>query len=99
MGWNATGERVDRLDGRVARTIYYTTRGGAQIAYTIVGGPALAEPSGAALSHENHIQLSSIASGSRIVVTWRRGGHTCILSAGHVPNQTLIDLAAWKASV
>jgi len=98
-GSKATGERVDQLDGRVARTIFYTTPTGRQIAYTIVAGPALAEPSHGTPTSLHHTQLRSIALGGRIVVTWRRGGHTCILSAARVPDQQLLDLAAWKASV
>jgi len=98
-GSKATGERVDRLDGRVARTIFYTTPNRAQIAYTIVGGPALTEPSGGAASHLNNIELRTIALRGRLVVTWRHDGHTCVLSAAGVPDQKLLELAAWKAAV
>ena len=96
LGWTASGERDDRIDGRLTSTIYYSGRGGAQVAYTIVGGPALTEPGGAALSHLNGIQLRSIALGRRLVVTWRRGGHTCILSSAQVPDKVLLALAAWR---
>ena len=99
IGFTASGERVDRLDGRLLDTIYYTARGGAQLAYTIVGGSALAQPGGAALSRLNHIELRSIALGDRVVVTWRRGGHTCILSGAHVSDSVLLHLAAGKPSV
>jgi hypothetical protein len=97
IGYRAIGERVDRIDGRVLDTIYYSGRGGERVAYTIVGGSALAVPGHAPLSHLNHLRLRSIALGDRIVVTWRRGGHTCILSGARVPAKVLLGLASWKA--
>jgi len=97
IGWTATGERVDQLDGRLTRTIYYAGGGGWKIAYTIVGGPALAEPKGAVLSRR---QLRSIVLGGRVVVTWRRFGHTCVLSSSRrVPIAVLLGLAARESSV
>jgi hypothetical protein len=30
------------------------------------------------------------------VVTWRRQGHTCVLSGTGVDRDTLLELAAWK---
>jgi hypothetical protein len=97
IGFAASGERVDRLDGRVLDTIYYTGRAGERVAYTIVAGSALAQPRGAALSHLNHLDLRSIALGHRVVVTWRRGGRTCILSGAGVSDRVLLGLASWKA--
>jgi hypothetical protein len=93
IGWKATGERVDRLGGHLLDTIYY--RGyGKRIAYTIVGGSALAQPRGAAFTVRNATQLRSLGLGKRVIVTWRRGGHTCIISAARVPDHVLLRLAA-----
>jgi hypothetical protein len=33
----------------------------------------------------------------RDVVTWKRGGHTCVLSSKDVPRAELLALAGWKA--
>jgi hypothetical protein len=97
IGWKATGERVDRLGGHFLDTIYY--RGyGKHIAYTIVGGSALAQPHGAALTVRNSTQLRSLGLGKRTIVTWRRGGHTCILSGAHVPDNTLLGLASGETT-
>jgi anti-sigma factor RsiW len=97
IGWKATGERVDRIDGRVLDTIYY--RGyGKRIAYTIVGGSALAQPRIATVSRWNHTQLRSLARGGRTIVTWRRGGHTCILSGAGVRTHTLLRLAGAESA-
>lgn len=96
-GWKASGERVDRLDGRRLDTVYYTGNH-TRIAYTIVAGPALAQPRGAALTVMNNTVLRSLGLGGRTVVTWRRDGHTCILSGAQVPDQVLLQLAAGEHS-
>ena len=93
IGWRATGERVDRLDGHLLDTIYY--RGyGQRLAYTIVGGPALAEPAHAVLTVRDRTALRSLVSRHHAIVTWRRDGHTCILSGARVPDRDLLRLAA-----
>lgn len=99
IGWTATGERVDWVEGRMARTVYYDARAGWRVAYTIVGGPALTQPRGAAVTSRRGEQYRSIVIGGRRVVTWRRLGHTCILSAAQVPNRILVGLAAGERSV
>ncbi|MDQ6778262.1 MAG: hypothetical protein M3071_19050, partial [Actinomycetota bacterium] len=81
------------LDGRVLDTIYYHGYG-RWIAYTIVGGSALAQPHHATLSTVNNTELRSLGLGGRIVVTWRRHGHTCILSGARVPSTVLLRLAS-----
>ena len=96
LGWRAIGMRRDRLDGRATMTIYYERRGGL-VAYTIVGTPALGSPSGRVTRMNGHeLRIFSLA--GRTVVTWRRAGHTCVLSAAHVPVTALEQLAGWRAS-
>lgn len=92
-GYQATGERVDRLDGHLLDTIYYTGAHGARIAYTIVGGSALAQPAHATLSQWGSVALRSLKLGQRPLVTWRRDGHTCILTGARVSNTDLLKLA------
>jgi hypothetical protein len=88
----ASGERSDRLSQRRAVTVYYTyTKGSGQVAYTIVDGPPLAWPSGWRAARG----FVALKVGGRTVVTWRRGGHTCVLSARGVPLRQLLALAAW----
>jgi hypothetical protein len=94
FGWWATGQRVDRLGGRTAVTVYYT-RHGQRIAYTIVDAPALKLPN-ASTSSLNGTRLQTFTTGDRMVVTWRRAGHTCVLSGVGVSSQELSRLAAWK---
>lgn len=97
IGWRASGERVDRLDGHLLDTIYY--RGyGRRVAYTIVGGAALREPAHAALTLRHGTALRSLGHGKNAIVTWRRAGHTCILSGARVPDRVLLRLAAHERS-
>jgi hypothetical protein len=93
FGRPATGTREDEIDGRPTRTVFY--EGG--VAYTIVGGEALDEPPDADSVTREGTRLSSFSEAGRTVVTWRRQGHTCVLSSSTVPRETLITLAAWRA--
>jgi hypothetical protein len=93
LGWRAFGQRVDRLNGRLAITVYYESRG-LRIAYAVLAAPALSQPS-AVVSHPDGIELRTLRLGGRLVVTWRRAGHTCVLSGAGVPARELQKLAAW----
>ena len=94
LHWSAYGERVDRLSGRNAVTVYYKWRG-AQIAYTIVSAPALAEPA-APRTWLDGTEMRTLTVHGRLVVTWRRAGDTCVLSGTGVTAAELQTLAAWK---
>jgi anti-sigma factor RsiW len=94
FGWRAVGERTDRLDGRTAVTVYYQRRA-TRIAYTIVGLPALSQPV-AQVTYLNGTQLRTLDLDGRLAVTWRRAGHTCVLSGTGVSAGELQGLAAWK---
>ncbi len=97
FGWSGTGQRVDRIGGRLAITVFYASKG-TEVAYTIVSGSPLAEPP-AQITVRNGTTFRSLEVNRRRVVTWRRSGHTCILSAGpQIPAATLETLAAWKVS-
>lgn len=96
LGWRAVGLRRDHLEGRPTTTVYYQRRDGL-VAYTIVGAPALSPPP-AAVTRLNGYELRVFSLAGRTVVTWRRAGHTCVLSAAHVPVGVLEQLAGWRAS-
>jgi len=99
LGFRAAGTRTDRLDGRLVMTVYYASAtGSAQTTgYTIVSGKALPEPHGATHLRRSGIDFLSLRAGSRTVLTWRRAGHTCLLSGGpDVSLARLLDLAVWK---
>jgi hypothetical protein len=95
FGWRAIEQREDRIDGRLALTVYDANRRG-QLAYTIVSAPALSAPP-AAVAQVNGIELRTFAISGREVVTWRRAGHTCVLSGHSVTASEMRQLAACKA--
>jgi len=94
FGWRATGARRDVLGGRPAITVYYSARG-KLLAYTILGRPALSQPN-ASSRVLNGVDLRTLRVNGRTVVTWRRSGHTCVISASGVPASVLRRLAAWR---
>lgn len=96
FGWKAVGTRVDELDGRRARTVFYE-RAGRRVAYTIIPGAPLPEPADTEVVVRDGVPLRVFREGDRTVVTWRRLGRTCVMSAVGVPSTTLVELAAWKA--
>jgi anti-sigma factor RsiW len=95
FGWNASGVRVDTLEGRRATTVFYE-KDGRRIAYTIVEGSALKEPEGVPQVRRAGTELRLFNVDGRRAVTWERRGRTCILSGAGVDNATLAKLAAWN---
>jgi anti-sigma factor RsiW len=94
IGWRAVGQRVDQLAGRQAITVYYA-RGAEQVAYTIVATPPLPQPSARQIRTRS-LTVHALALGGRTVVTWRRGGNTCVLSSTGVSAPVLASLASWS---
>jgi anti-sigma factor RsiW len=95
FGWHATGARRDRLDGRRVATVFYRARD-RQLAYTIVGGAPLQEHGGRRFVQAD-TRFRLIRRGSARVLTWRRKGHTCVVTAAGVRTAELLALASWRA--
>ena len=95
FGWRATGRRVDEIDGRRAVTVFYEKEG-RRIGYTILSGDPVDPPDEATTADREGVTLRGLAAGGRVIVTWLRGGHTCVLSGTGVDAATLLDLAAWQ---
>jgi hypothetical protein len=95
FGWRATGRRVDELDGRRAVTVFYE-KGGRRIGYTILSGEPIEPPDEASETIRDGTTLSGLTTDGRVIVSWPRGGHTCVLSGEGVEAATLLDLAAWR---
>jgi hypothetical protein len=95
FGWRADGTRTDRLDDRLARTVFYR-KDSRRIAYTIVSGEGIHAPPGSQPTRRNGVNLHTFRSGDRQAVTWWRDGRTCVLSASDVGDRTLVKLASWK---
>jgi anti-sigma factor RsiW len=95
-GWRAVGVRRGRLGGRSATIVYYAKAGG-RIAYVIVAGPGLSRPSGAQATFIRRVEYQTLRLSDRLAVTWRRGGHTCVL-IGQASRAELLKLASWPFS-
>jgi hypothetical protein len=97
FGFEAVGVRRDHLGDRLATTVFYA-RDDQRIAYTILSG--LAVPAGAALRQSvwDGVQIGSFLSHGRVVVTWLRNGHTCVLSGADTPAALLARMASYKTA-
>jgi anti-sigma factor RsiW len=93
FGWKAVGQRTDHINGRLAKTVYYELHGHV-VAYTIVGAPALTNPPARVTLFEHGTAYRTLMLNGRQVVTWRRAGHTCVLSAAGLPGTELQRLAS-----
>jgi hypothetical protein len=93
--WRQAGTRTDRLDDRLAKTVFYR-HAGRRIAYTIVSGEGIPAPTDSHLAELNGVNLHSFSAQGRRVVTWWRQGRTCVLSSSNVGDRELLKLASWK---
>jgi hypothetical protein len=95
--WEAVGAREDKIEDRAAKTVFYDNPKGVRAAYTILGGDTIDAPSGSQEKTKNGVKLFITENEGRRIVTWTRNGHTCVLSAPlAVPEDKLLELAAWK---
>lgn len=96
LSWRPQGARSDRLDGRTVRTVFYA-KGSKRVAYSIVGGAAL-DPGDGRVVRRGSVEFHQFGTRGRRAVTWRRGGHTCVLSGRGVSDDVLLNLAGWNAA-
>ena len=96
FGWRAVGARKGRVGERDATVVYYG-KGHRRIAYAIVSGDGLPSPSGGQTTTIGGIQYQAVFLNGRILVTWQRGGRTCVL-VGDASDSELVDLASWYVS-
>ncbi|HUA71000.1 MAG TPA: hypothetical protein VMA96_07965 [Solirubrobacteraceae bacterium] len=96
FGWKATGVRNDDVDGRALTTVFYRNQG-RRIAYTIVPGTRLPGAPGAETIRRSGIVVHASTDNRRLIVTWLRRGHTCVLSGTGVRLDTLLELAVWRS--
>ena len=92
-GWQPVGVRHGQVGGRPATVVYYE-KGGQRVGYAIVDGPALPRPGGAASTTRSGVEFQTLALHGQQVVTWRSGGHTCVM-IGPVSAGELVTLASW----
>jgi anti-sigma factor RsiW len=92
-GWRAVGVRRGEVDGRDATTVFYE-KGGRRIAYVVVAGDALPWPSEGESTTRGGVRYQTLREDGRLLVTWRRLGHTCVL-VGPAPPDELLALARY----
>jgi anti-sigma factor RsiW len=92
-GWRAVGVRRGDVDGRDATTVFYE-KGGRRLAYVVVAGSGLPRPTAESTTREG-VRYQTLRVDERLVVTWRRLGHTCVL-VGEAPRSELLALASWR---
>jgi hypothetical protein len=93
LGWKALGVRHGKVHGRAATVVFYG-KGDRRIAYVIVGGAGLPKPSASLATGKGGVEYRTLRVNGRLVVTWRRGGHTCVL-VGQATSAELLRLASW----
>ncbi len=96
LGWKAVGARTDTVGGRTVTTVFYSNSRSRRIGYSIVAGTALAIPAASTSVEHRGVSFHVINHANPTIVTWREGGHTCILTARGVGSGTLIRLATWQ---
>jgi hypothetical protein len=93
--WKAAGVRHDTVGGRAATTVTYRGPSG-DVGYTVVDGAPLPEPDRARRIVAAGVPMRVLRKDGATVVTWRRGGHTCILAGrGAGMEAQLVQFASW----
>ena len=95
FGWKAVGTRTDEIEGRATRTVFYE-KGGAGSPTPSSRAPRSRSPTPPPGPPSRAPSSARCARKGLNVVTWRRRGHTCVLSSKDVPREELQTLAAWK---
>ena len=95
-GWRPVGVRRGEVHGRPVTVVIYE-KGDRSLGYAIVDGPALARPDNATATTRAGVEYQTLALNGAQVVTWQKGGHTCVL-IGPLPVGQLVDLASSTAA-
>ncbi len=96
FGWRSTGERVDRVDERTVRTVFYAGGHRQWIGYAIVAGTPAPDVSGGVLMSRDGTTFRLMREDGAEIVTWLREGHLCVLAGHGVSSATLLSLASWR---
>ncbi|HTZ86570.1 MAG TPA: hypothetical protein VMB05_07865 [Solirubrobacteraceae bacterium] len=96
LGWHASGSRLDHVDGRTVKTVFYEDGHGKRIGYAIVAGSAPSQGAGGVVSRRDGTPYRVLTIDGAPVVTWHRAGHLCVVSGHGVSGATLLHLASWE---
>jgi hypothetical protein len=89
-----TGQRIDRLGGRAALTVFYRLADGARLSYTVFSGEPVPLPRAARSVVYDGVSLRVFPAAKLAVVTLVRFGRTCVLAAPTTPDLVLALAAA-----
>ncbi|MHB8243310.1 MAG: hypothetical protein ACYDHN_15145 [Solirubrobacteraceae bacterium] len=94
FGWRSSGSRIDRVAGRLVRTVFYTDSHGQMVGYAIVAGssPTL---SGGVVHWRRGTPYRLLHERGSHVIAWLRDGHLCVVGGRGVSDATLLRLASW----
>jgi hypothetical protein len=95
LKWDASGSRVDELDGRRITTVFYD-RAGKRVGYQIIPGARVAPPVATAQQTIKGTVFRTFKAKDTNIVTWVRGDHTCVLAGQGIPPEVLVKLASWR---
>jgi hypothetical protein len=91
-GWTASGARTDKVDGRMITTVFYLSRHGGRIGYTITDGAPLSGVHGTSVTRYG-VRFTLQRSGPARLISWVRSGHTCVIAGRSVSYRALLSLA------
>lgn len=88
--WRRLGSASGQAAGRRLAVVTYG-RGRRRVAYAIVAGAPLPWPGGAPRVTPGGAAVLAFRRDGALAVTWRRGGHTCLLASRDVPVAELLE--------
>jgi len=97
FGWHSSGARRDEAGGRESDTVYYGHMGH-RIGYTVLAGESVGLPSRGTRIMRDGLAIQLYHEGEKSVVVFERNGRTCVLAGKVLADETLIKLAAWRAT-
>ena len=95
LAWRADGQRRARRGGRDVVVVSYAG-GGRRVGYAIVGGPALRVSGARSRVVRGGTRFDVLRHAGATIVTWQRGGQTCVLASRDTEAQGLLRLASWR---
>lgn len=96
LRWRPDGLLRARRGGRDIVVVSYTRGAGVRAGYAIVGGPALRQAQSAAPVVRGDTRFAVQRTAGITIVSWRRGGRTCVLASREASAQALLSMAAWR---
>jgi len=94
LGWRSTGERQDRIDGRLVTTVFYADRAGQRVGYAILAGAPAPSISGGTIVTRGGVPYTLLKITGASAIAWLRDGHLCVVSGAGIANATLLRLAS-----